>query len=299
VSERQRLPNRRAFTVIHANTEDNINGAPWPPDGADFWSIVDRTNGVTRWRRIALMEITRVALAASNARSSGGTTEGNKAMMQENEKSQSRTLTTHSTEIENIQTAAQEDAGFEKILKFKKGEYFIGEESVALGTEYIAHTKAWTKCWIKFLDGEVAERKTYRVALGERPLERDELDDNNEDDWPEGLDGRPADPWLFQYLLPFEVPSSGEVIIFATASFGGRRAVADLCSAYAKRTKKVENCGQPIIKLGVTDMPTKKFGKVPRPMFEVIGWDEAASGIVEVMPPGAVSKNEFGDEIPF
>jgi hypothetical protein len=220
-------------------------------------------------------------------------------MMQENEKPQSKNLTTHSTEIENIQTAAQEDAGFEKILKFKKGEYFIGEESVPVGTEYIAHTKAWTKCWIKFVDGEVAERKTYRVALGEKPPERDELDDNNEDNWPPGLDDRPADPWVFQYLLPLEDPSSSEVVIFVTASFGGRRAVADLCSTYAKRTKKVEDCGQPIIKLGVTDMPTKKFGKVPRPLFWVIDWDEAASGIVEVMPPDTASKNEFGDEIPF
>jgi hypothetical protein len=43
------------------------------------------------------------------------------------------------TEIDNILGAAQEDAGFAKLLKFKKGEYFIGEELVPLGTEYIAH----------------------------------------------------------------------------------------------------------------------------------------------------------------
>ena len=40
----------------------------------------------------------------------------------------------HSTEIDNLRAAAQQDAGFEKMLKFKKGEYSIADEPVALGT---------------------------------------------------------------------------------------------------------------------------------------------------------------------
>jgi hypothetical protein len=111
------------------------------------------------------------------------------------------------TEIENIKTAAEEDAGFEKILKFKKGDYLIGEDPVSLGTEYIAHAIGWTKCWIKFVNGEVAERKIYRVAHGEKPPERDELDDQDESQWKVGIDGKPADPWVFQYLLPLEDPA--------------------------------------------------------------------------------------------
>lgn len=61
------------LTVIHLSTQDNFNGTPWPPDGGDLWSVVARANGVTRWRRVALLEITRVALAAGDTRSSGGT----------------------------------------------------------------------------------------------------------------------------------------------------------------------------------------------------------------------------------
>jgi hypothetical protein len=133
------------------------------------------------------------------------------------------------TEAENILGAAQEDAGFEKLLKFKKGEYLVGDEVVPLGTKYIAHVVGWTKCWVKFVDGEVADRKTYRVAYGERPPEREDLDDLDRDKWPEGLDGSPADPWLYQFLLPLEDLASGEIAIFATSSAGGRRALADLC----------------------------------------------------------------------
>jgi hypothetical protein len=81
---------------------------------------------------------------------------GNRTMTQE-----SKNLTTHDTEVENIQIAAQEDAGFERILKFKKGD-FIGDEDVPIGTEYVAHVRAWGKCWIKFVDGQVAERTWLR-----------------------------------------------------------------------------------------------------------------------------------------
>jgi hypothetical protein len=221
-----------------------------------------------------------------------------KAMKQMSQ--QSKSVTVHRTEVENIQTAAQADAGFEKILKFKKGEYFITDEPVALGTKRLAHTTAWTKCWIKFIDGEVAERKMYRVALGEKPPVREDLDERNEDEWPEGLDGAPADPWVYQYLLPLEDIETGEVVIFVTSSYGGKRAVADLCDAYAKRAKKAPNCGQPIIKLAKTDMPTKKFGKVPRPLFEIIGWDAEKTGDIdsEIVPP-ATSEDDFRDEVQF
>jgi hypothetical protein len=259
------------------------------------------------WPLIALTKITGVVLAATDTRHSpGGSAErkkaiekGNRTMAQEN-----KDLTTHDTEVENIQIAAQEDVGFEKILKFKKGDYFIGDDEIALGAKYLAHVRAWGKCWIKFLDGEVADRKMYRVALGEKPPEREDLDDQDQDNWPDGLNGELSDPWVFQYLLPLEDPASGMVVIFVTSSYGGKRAVADLCAAYAKRAAKSPNCGQPLVKLAVTDMPTKKFGKVPRPWFEVIGWDEAPSGGIEIMPPTPPiaptdSRHDFADEIPF
>ena len=200
-------------------------------------------------------------------------------------------------EVENILGAAQEDAGFEKLFKFRKGEYFIGEELVPLGTQYIAHAIGWTKCWIKFVDDEVAERKVYRVALGEQPPEREDLDDLEKDNWPEGIDSKPADPWSLQYLLPLERVSDGEVVIFTTPSVGGRQAVADLCKAYAKRAEKNANCGQPIVKLAKAEMPTKKFGRVPRPHFEIVGWDDPLSALAA--PPPIAPKGEFDDSIPF
>ena len=151
--------------------------------------------------------------------------------MESNElKDKQETFPLGGTEAENILGAAQEDAGFEKLLKFKKGEYFIGEDQVLLGTEYIAHAIAWTKCWIKFVDGDVVERNVYRVAKNERPPEREDLDDLEKDNWPEGIDGNPADRGLFNICFRLRA-SDGEIVIFTTSSFGGRRAVGDVCTA--------------------------------------------------------------------
>jgi hypothetical protein len=222
-------------------------------------------------------------LAAGGARSSRRRHKNGEIIMtQENE---NRKLTTRSAEIENIETAAQEDA-FDKFLNFRKGDYFIGEEEVPPDTDdYLAFAKAWTKIWIKRVDGKIVERKPYRVAKGERAPEREDLDDlDNKDNWPLGLDEKPEDPWQLFYILPLENISSGQVVIFSSRWFGGRRAVADLCMAWVKRTKKQPDSGQPIIRLAVGEMPTKKFGKVPCPVFKIVGWDEPPPNI-EVLPP--------------
>jgi hypothetical protein len=112
------------------------------------------------------------------------------------------------------------------------------------------------------------------------------------------LDGKPSDPWVYQYLLPLENSATGEIVVFVTSSAGGRTAVADLCTAYVKRAKKAPNCGQPIIKLATTEMPTRKFGKVLRPLFEVVRWDDA-DDIELIEPAPLTSRGDMDDEIPF
>jgi hypothetical protein len=42
--------------IVYAVTDDNFNGSPWMPDGSasDFWAVVARANGHTKWRRVAI-----------------------------------------------------------------------------------------------------------------------------------------------------------------------------------------------------------------------------------------------------
>jgi hypothetical protein len=198
---------------------------------------------------------------------------------------------------DNILKSAQEDAGFAKLLKFKKGKYLIGDDEVSIGTQYVAHASQWTKCWIKFVNGKVVDRRQGKVADGFRPPNREELDDNDQALWTKGLDSKPQDPWTLQYVVPFENLETGELVIFTTASVGGKIGVSEMCRAWAQRAKK-SGAGQPIVTLSKVDMPTKAFGDVPRPHFEIAGWDEAAADSYE--PPAAETlTEEQDDEIPF
>jgi hypothetical protein len=198
-----------------------------------------------------------------------------------------------------IGAAAQQDGGFETLLKFKKGEYFSANEEVPLGTEFIAHCIGWTRGWTKFENQAVVDRKMFRVADGRRPPDRDELDANDPTQWPIGISGQPADPWVFQFYLPMENRETGEVVIFVTSSFGGKRAVADLCKTYSRRVARTGKSEQPVIKLDKAKMPTRQWGDVPRPSFEVIGWTgDEVEGIREVKPMDGINQ-ELNDEIPF
>jgi hypothetical protein len=239
----------------------------------------------------------------------GGKTGTRKMTTQVIEKESANAIAPNGDAATNILNAAKEDAAFDKILKFRKGDYFIGEDPVPLGTEYLAHAANWVKAWIKFSDGKVADRKLYRVALGERPRQREDLGSFDENEWPSGRDGKPIDPWAFQYLLPLENMTSGEVVVFVTGSIGGRQAVSDLCKAYANRKLSGQD-GQPVIQLAVCEMPTKNFGKVPRPLLEIVGWEDAESAFpkaslaaaIPVQPrakKAAAKNDDMDDEIPF
>jgi hypothetical protein len=205
-------------------------------------------------------------------------------------------LTTN-REAENIVSEAQGDTGFQKMLKFKKGDYWCDGEEVPHGTVYLAHCKAWTKTWVHFEDKKVVERKIYRVAQGQKAPERDQLPDNDQSTWPMGPSGKPQDPWVLQYLLPLESQETGEVQIFVAQSFGGRRAVADICTQWGRRAAKNPKSGQPIIKLAKAAMPTKNWGDVPRPDFQVLGWDDTSLEHKEV--DVTTIKEDLNDDIPF
>jgi hypothetical protein len=208
---------------------------------------------------------------------------------------------------DNLPTTYEEEAdalleateGHDKLLKFVKGKYKVGDDEVPLGTQYVCHANQLTYCWIKFRDKKVIERRIGKAIEKWIPPERDELDDNDPAKWEMGLDGKPKDPWCFQHLLPFEHLESGEVVIFATSSVGGKIATEELVREYARRLKRKGSRALPIVKLASKEMPTKSFGKVLRPYFEVDGWEDAPIGAAVNGGPSAPAASEMNDEIPF
>jgi hypothetical protein len=201
-------------------------------------------------------------------------------------------------EANAIGSAASEDGGFEALLKFKKGEYSLSGEVVPLGTRYIAHCIGWTRCWIKFEKQQVVERRMYRVADGKQPPDRSELDCLDKSTWPFGPTNQPSDPWVYQYLLPMENEETGDICIFVTSSIGGKRGVSDLCKGYSRRVARTGIAAQPIVQLAMAKMPTKMYGDVPRPAFDIVGWTGAEAEAIRDIKPQSI-REEINDDIPF
>ena len=203
------------------------------------------------------------------------------------------------SELDNLNRATQEDQGFQKLLKFKKGDYWCDNEEVPVGTEFVAYPAGLTKLWAHFENRQLVERKVYRSARGENPPERDELPNNDPETWPKDPTGKPQDPWVLQYLLPMMNTRNDEAVIFIGSSFGAKRAVGELMTQYVTRAKKTGTTSPPIIKLQVTTFPTKNWGDVKRPLFVIQGWEGAALPAEQIDIERVDSKAQFDDEIPF
>ena len=149
------------------------------------------------------------------------------------------------------------------LLKYdnKKEKYFIGEDEVPLGREYIAHCDQYARGWIKFVDKELVDQKVFKVSEG-KPPEREDLDDLE-------FAGAEDDPWVFQRYLPLEDPETGEIVIFVSKSIGGKIALGDLMEIYERTWDR----GLAMVKLATSTFKSKKYGLTPRPSFSVIGRD--------------------------
>lgn len=187
---------------------------------------------------------------------------------------------------------ARVDAGMGRILSFNKGDYFIDGTQIPIDTEYVVYCGEWIKQWIKFGNNSVEDRKVYHVSRGESVPIRETLGDLDQSKWLPGFDGKPKDPWVLQYLVPFESVGNNEIVVFRTSSWGGRRAVGDLMMAYGHRARR--EGGNPLVKLAVAHIQSKKFGRIARPDFPIMGWSGEDRDFV--MP---AIKEEMEDSIPF
>jgi hypothetical protein len=220
-------------------------------------------------------------------------------MYDENEKTNLPTVPDE--EASNLYNAAHSRL---PILRFKKGKYYKGAgdgEEVPVGTKYMAYAGDWRRGPRKWWDDQIADDRVVRVAdHPAEPPERDELGDQDEKTWEVGLDGKPKDPWTYVNELPIENVETGERLLFSTSSFGGKIAVEKVVGTYATNLKKKLDKGLPIIALAVGEMKTKAYGKVPRPDFVIIGWENDDGEPVDITPPEKKSiRKDMDDEIPF
>jgi len=177
---------------------------------------------------------------------------------------------------QSVDMILQETARSNPILRFKKGEFLIGEDTVPLGQEYIAHPLDWSRGWCRWEHGSVVEQKIGRVVDGYRPPEKEQL---------------PAGDWAALNVLPLEDVNSGDYVLFISNSFGGKVAVEKLANATARAVKAGRGEATPLIRLAVAEFQSKQYGTITRPSFEIVNGQPEKIATVKSVDPN--------DEIPF
>jgi hypothetical protein len=171
----------------------------------------------------------------------------------------------------------EETASSTKLLRFKKGQYLIGDDEIELGHEYVAYAFDAMRGFVRWIDGKPAEQRMGRI--------RDRFDLQRED--------LPAnEDWKPQMVLPLEDLESGAFVAFVSGSVGGKIGINELINAVARAVKDKRGTDTPVIRLAVGSFPSKAFGEVDRPIFEIVNEP------VEVIPKKS-TEADFNDNVPF
>jgi hypothetical protein len=183
---------------------------------------------------------------------------------------------------------------FAKDGRFRKTS---DDEEIPEGTELVVIYDQIMGGWIRFCGkGNPPDRRMGPIFGGFMPPKREELGDADEGQWETGLDGKPADPWQHQLLLPLQNPETGELLVFGTTSITGRREVGNLINQCDKlRTREPDV--YPVIKLQVGGFQHRddRIGYVRTPKFPIVG---RAAKDNTAAANTAIADN-LSDEIPF
>jgi hypothetical protein len=169
----------------------------------------------------------------------------------------------------------KETASSNPLLRFKKGKYFIGDNEVEVGHEYVPYPFDAMRGFVQWKNDTVVDQRLGHIRDG-FGLEREDL---------------PADEdWKPQYVLPLEDAETGEFVAFVSGSFGGQKAMNNLINATARAVKGGRGEATPLIRLAVGSFTSKEYGEIPCPIFEIVKHEE--------VKPISI-KEEKSDEIPF
>jgi hypothetical protein len=141
------------------------------------------------------------------------------------------------------------------LLRFVKGEYFIAEDEIEVGHEYIAYPFDAMIGFARWEDDVVVEQRLGRIA-DRFQLEREDL---------------PADQeWKPQRALPLEDASTHEYVVFVSGSFGGQKAINTLINSTARAVKDGRGDATPLIRLSLGSFTSKEYGRIACPSFEIV-----------------------------
>jgi hypothetical protein len=180
-----------------------------------------------------------------------------------------------------------------RLLRFSKGDYLAGQdnEEVPIGTEFIANMDELLAGWQRWQDNKPTDEVMGKISDGFQAPRRNELGDDDREQWELDSKGEPRDPWQFTNLLLLKGMDS-LLYTFATSSRGGLNAIGDLCKVYGQAMAQRPD-EYPVIALGGSayDSKNRAFGRIKVPTFKIVSWAsktvfaENAEAIVKTEEP--------------
>jgi hypothetical protein len=160
------------------------------------------------------------------------------------------------------------------LLKFtKQGEFAISDiDNIPDGTRCVAHADEIDLGWVKWVDGRPEDRRVGRVADKFVPPKRDDLGDNDPQQWELQDDGTRRDVWQFQMSVPITRLDNQETYRFTTGSKGGLACIGKLTRTYGRRVSDEKVPGLPIVELKADHYKHRTYGKIFTPSMIVVGW---------------------------
>lgn len=196
-------------------------------------------------------------------------------------------VTTQSFDNFAVAAAVSTGAIVGERLRFSKGRYLVGKgdhEQLPLGT--VLQAIDVQAAWVRFEDGRIVDQR-----VGYPMCDREELGDTDQEAWPRGFDGEPADPWANQRYLYLINPANGRDFTFITSSWGGRGAVEGLVRQVGNKRRYTPGA-LARVKLETVFRQSLKYGAIPGPKFTIVGWDGVDGSV-------AAERALPDDEIPF
>jgi hypothetical protein len=176
------------------------------------------------------------------------------------------------------------------------GEYVVGEDAIAFGTRFRVKLQQHKIGWKRWKNNAPTENVMGYLHQGFLAPDRNSLGHLDETVWELGQNREPRDPFQQSDEVPF-VADDGQEYLFATGTFGGRRALVQLEKAF-----KVDGMRRdPVVELGSERSRTSKGAIYHRPIFHVVGWmtdDLPAEQSYQPMLPAKKTASEIvGDSI--
>ena len=217
--------------------------------------------------------------------------------MQEVSKTETQVPATQSDPYAAYGRAVGTDTPF---LKFVKGAYKYGgdDEVLPLGTILVPHMSELKAGYIKWKDGTPDDEAMVRIADGKPIPQREDLGDEDRNEWETDPNGTPQDPWQEMNTLPMKEPETGQEFVFTTGSRGGIGAVGKLCTMYGRQRHK--QAGKlPMIEIGSDSYFHKKRSiDIDFPTFKIVEWKSEAE-LIAGETTGVDLDAALDDVVPF